>query len=399
MKSDPNGHFFDLLRVNGDRAEVLPHIHHMKDLLEVSPATILARFKEDQQRDFEKILESEELLLQGILRYPGAKPDTSSDPLSHLDHGQILRLFRELHDHVMSHPVWLHPFFVRFFQGEFNARQLHLFALNYFNQIKNTRQCVALALGRFHSLMPATHGIFSERIREIVQIILSQLVADEYGVGTHPVEQYPSLHRIFQSTTHIVMYRQLLNGLQIPSDKQDVPLFPGVADNVLIQRLLAGNSAFTGLESLASVGLGMEWGVPEFFTLLLGGILRFAWKNQFPLQAEHLIVLTAHVRYDVMHAISVMLATSLYVFDEKDVDSIKGAVNTLMAGRYAMMSDLYYRIFNEKIPDATGIDLDNRYRIKDQRMRELLIQARGEIAPGSVVEEAEYRNSKVTPLP
>ena len=79
-------------------------------------------------------------------------------------------LFLELHDHVMNHPVWRHPFFLRFAEGAFSRDEFLRFGVHYFNQVKNTRQCVALALGRFHSLMPMRYGQLNERVSELTQV-------------------------------------------------------------------------------------------------------------------------------------------------------------------------------------------------------------------------------------
>jgi hypothetical protein len=190
----------------------------------------------------------------------------------------------------------------------------------------------------------------------------------------------------------------MFDGLGVPFGEQDVPLLHGVADNVLTQRLVAGSEEFSPLEALASVGLGMEWGVPEFFSLLLGGMIRWAWKNDVPLTQEQLIVLIAHVRYDVLHAIAVMMVTSLYVKEEGDVDSIKGATNTLMAGRYGMMTEMYQHVFGERCPSLAEIDLDPRYHLRDRRIERALLRARAQVADRRVVDAAGYRVKKETPF-
>ncbi|HEY0721525.1 MAG TPA: hypothetical protein VGE50_09755, partial [Gammaproteobacteria bacterium] len=312
--------------------------------------------------------------------------------------GALREMFLDLHEHVMSHPVWRHPFFVRMFNGQFTHEQLQRFALHYFNQVKNTRQCVALALGRFNGVMPMEYGCLNERVSELTQIVLAQLIADEYGVGSHSVEDYPSMGSLFATTTHPVMYRQLFEGLNIPFEQQDQPLLHGVVDNVLIQRLVAGNPAFTTQEALASVGLGMEWGVPEFFTLLLGGMIRYAWQNSVPLTSHHLEVFIAHVRFDVLHAIAVMLVTSLHAEDDQAVVRIKGATNMLMAGRYGMMSDLYRHVFEERCPALGEIGLDARYHLRDRRIATELLRARAAVDPRRVVDGVAYRGSTALPF-
>ncbi len=404
--SDTATPFSDLLTVDSEgRPRVLPTVHHLEQLLEMDAEAVLERFKQDQVADFRKVVEelkdpsnalyAEFAELRTIAEAQGDNPflDTAL-----FDPQALEGMFLELHDHVMAHPVWRHPFFVRVFNGEIDKQQLTEFALHYFNQVKNTRQCVALALGRFSGVMEMPYGQLNERISEMSQIVLAQLVADEYGVGSHEVEEYPSLGGLFASRTHIVMYRQLFEGLGVPFEEQDVPMLHAVADNILIQRLVAGDERFTPLEALSSVGLGMEWGVPEFFTLLLGGMVRFAWQNDVPLTREHLIVFVAHVQYDVLHAISVMLVTSFYANDEEAIARIKAATNMLMSGRYGMVSELYEHVFKEACPGLHEIDLPSQYHITDRRIEQALLKARSEVAEGRVVDTEAYRQKTAMPF-
>lgn len=391
--------FSDLLeRLPDGRARLLPQVHHIPELLDLDPEEVLRRFKQAQAADFRRVIA--ELhdpanplhqVLEGLRALAGHDPGNPFGALPLFGEGALEALFSELHDHVMDHPVWRHPFFIRIFRGEFTRAQLEAFALNYFNQVKNTRQCVALALGRFSGFLGLPYGCLNERTSELTQIVLAQLLADEYGVGSHALEEYPSLGGLFHTTTHIVMYRKLFDGLGVPFVRQDVPMLHGVADNALTQRLVAGHDDFTTLEALASVGLGMEWGVPEFFTLLLGGIIRFAWRNELPLTTDHLEVLIAHVKYDVLHAISVMLVTGFFIREADDVQRVKDATSTLMAGRWGMMSDLYRHVFGEECPSLAEAGLDGRYHLRDRRIERALRAARARVPDGTVVDAAGYR--------
>ena len=402
----PTASFSDLLVEMPDGALMLNDgVHPMRELLSMDAEEVLTAFKRSQQQDFSAVIDQLEApdnpLNQQLneLRAIAAKEPGNRFPDLELFQPRGLKtLFSALHDHVMDHPVWRHPFFVRIFRGDFDQPQLVLFAKHYFNQIKNTRQCVALALGRFSGLMPLPYGCLNERVSELAQIVLAQLLADEYGVGTHAIEDYPDLHRLLTSTTHIAMYRELFDGLGIPFEQQDVPMLPGVADNVLTQRLLSGHADFTLVESLASVGLGMEWGVPEFFSLLLGGMIRWARNNDRKLTRRHLIVFIAHVQYDVLHAISVMLATRFFNLDRDGVRQIKQATNTLMASRYEMMTSLYRHVFVEPCAAIHDIGLDDRYRLTDRRIAAVLLQARRQIAPERVVGGDDYRCSESLPF-
>jgi len=398
--------FSDLLVELEDGSAILnPDVHPLPDLLSMPAEAVLEAFKKSQQKDFLQIidrLEDPENPLNRLLNQLRAIAEKDAqnrfNELDLFQSGALRELFITLHNHVMDHPVWRHPFFLRMFAGDFDQAQLTRFARHYFNQVKNTRQCVALALGRFSGLMPLPYGCINERVSELAQIVLAQLLADEYGVGTHAVEDYPDLHGLLTSTTHIVMYRNLFEGLGVPFEEQDVAMLPGVADNVLTQRLLSDHPSFTLVESLASVGLGMEWGVPEFFSLLLGGMIRWGWKNNVPLTQKQLIVFIAHVQYDVLHAISVMLITSFFNYENDALVQIKQATNTLMSSRYHMMSDLYRHVFDEDCPGIDGIGLAPEYHLKDRRIAEALITARRQVAPERVVDGEAYRRSDDLPF-
>ena len=398
--------FSDLLELDGSGApKLLPNVHHLEELLQLDAEAVLSRFKTDQVTDFQKVIteldDPQNPLFQLFDELRQVGEQQGENPFGKtaiFSSAELKRMFLELHEHVMEHPVWRHPFFLRIFKGDFTQQQLTAFAKQYFNQVKNTRQCVALALGRFSGTMAMPYGVLNERVSELTQIVLAQLLADEYGVGSHGIDDYPSLGGLFASTTHIVMYRQLFEGLGVPFAEQDEAMLHGVADNVLIQRLVAGDPRFSTLESLSSVGLGMEWGVPEFFSLLLGGMVRFAWQNGVPLTRHHLHVFIAHVQYDVLHAISVMLVTSLYCDNDKAMADIKGATNMLMAGRYGMMSAMYQHVFAEACPSLQEIELAPQYQIADRRIEEALREARAQVADGTVVDVDAYRQQQATPF-
>ena len=398
--------FTDLLTLDADGVPRLqPGVHPMPDLLSLSAEEVLESFRQSQISDFTRVigaLEGEDNALHRLFGQMRAiaeqEPGNRFNRLELFQPGALQSMFMQLHEHVMRHPVWRHPCFVRIFEGDFDRAQLEAFALNYFNQVKNPRQCVALAQGRFSGFISLPYGSLNERVSELAQIVLAQLLADEYGVGTHSIDDYPDLGDLLTSTTHIVMYRQLFEGLDVPFERQDVPMRHEVADNVLIQRLLAGHPDFDLVEALASVGLGMEWGVPEFFSLLLGGMIRWAWRNDVPLTQRHLIVFIAHVQYDVLHAISVMLATSLFGHEENALHRIKQATNMLMSGRYNMMSGLYRLLFGESCGEITEIDLDPRYHITDRRIEAALLAARQTVADGTVVDAAAYKADRRVPF-
>lgn len=392
------------LVISTDRGPRLPaSVHHLPDLLELSAEAVLDRFKASQEADFGAVVTALDRSDDPLRRLFQSVRDVGGDDTDFarsivFQPGGLSNLFQDLHGHVMAHPVWRHPFFLRVFEGPLSRAEVGRFLLHYFNQVKNTRQCVALAIGRFHSLVDFPYGLSSQPVSELTQVVLAQLVADEYGVGASSLEDYPSLDGVFRSTTHITLYRRLLDALSIPAEEQDVALLPGVADNVLTQRLVAGSPEFTPLEALSSVGLGMEWGVPEFFSLLLGGMIRHAVREALPLTAHDLEIFIAHVKYDVLHAVSVMAATALHMQGEDDVARVKNAVNMLMSARYDMMSSLYQEVFGEAVPGISGIGLDSRWHVTDRRIETALIAARKAVGAGTVKGQEVWAQEAATPF-
>ena len=113
---------------------------------------------------------------------------------------------------------------------------------------------------------------------------------------------------------------------------------------------------------------------------------------------RHLEVFIAHVRYDVLHAVSVMLATSLHMHQHSDMQVVKDACSTLMAARYAMMSDLFAHVFGEPCADLTAFGLENRHRLGDRRIATLLPEARAAVDPSRLVEGAAYLQRQDLPF-
>lgn len=109
-------------------------------------------------------------------------------------------------------------------------------------------------------------------------------------------------------------------------------------------------------------------------------------------------VLTAHVRQDVGHAISVMLVTAMLASNPDSIDRIKNATNILMSSRYQMMSDIYADVFEESCPAIHEIDLAPRYHITDRRIVDALVEARSRTNPIAVLDHAVWAASGRMPF-
>jgi hypothetical protein len=380
-----------------DRKLLPPSTHPFADLLAMSPSEIHERYTQQQHLEF---FDTVDKLFADDPDPAGALPliaDLRAIPgidglRDRLDREAVCARFERLHKHVLGHPVWMHPFFVRFAEGDLARAQFRRFLSQYLNQIKNTRQCVALALGRLNSLELDIadidgHALLAERISEQTQVVLAGILADEYGVAARPTgsgEHDELAGDMFSSVTHVELYRRLFELIDVPLADQDVPLLPSTADNVLIQRLIAGDRRFDQLEALASVGMAMEWGVPVFFSMLLRGVLLFADKNGIMVEPRQVEVLTGHVRQDVEHAVGVMLVAALWVRSEADMRRIMDTASAVMAGRYAMMTAIFEDTFGEPCPHLESLPIDPDYQLADRRILAALAEARSMADPSRI---------------
>ncbi len=379
-------------------------IHPFPDLLAMTPYDVLESYKVQQRRDFEAVFQRLKEDGGFLPALPWIRTMLELDPQNvvarNADVERMRALFTDMHRHVMAHPVWTHPFFCRFHDATMERAQVARFLCHYLNQVKNTRQCVALCLGRFNSLADLPFGRLNEAVSELVQVVLAGLLADEYGTEGAASDMHASLDiaELTNKRTHIVLYRQLFELLEMPPADQDVALLPEIADNVLVQRLLAGSDAFREVEALASVGLGMEWGVPTIFSMLLGGLIRFADRENIVWTPHHLEVLTGHVRQDVDHAVSVMVASALLVNGEDDISAIKNATNILMSSRYEMMTGIYRDVFGEACASIDEIDLAPAYYVMDHRIADELTEARARTPVEQVVGHSTWFASDRLPF-
>jgi hypothetical protein len=383
--------------------------HPLPNLLQLSAGEILHAYRKSQTEEFTNVLRQ----VRGCADLTSEIP-LLKDYLAHfraeglrrrLSTGVLEDLFLHMHEHVMAHPVWEHPFFVRVAAANVNSAQLQCFAGQYFNQVKNTRQCVALALGRFHTMNRHPDGALSIVLSELTQMVLAGLLADEYGSaagdrGDHSERLGKSspavdIRELFSHVTHPELYRRFQRALGGTARDFDVPMLHGVADNVLVQRILSGHPAFDQLEALASVGLGMEWGVPAFFSMIMAGIIKVARREGLTLDARSMEIWSAHVRQDVEHAIAVMIVTSFYVENASDVSRIENATNILMAFRYNMMSEIYREVFSEPCADIGAIPLVSRHFVHDGRIEALLAAERGGLHPESVRDREAYVGRRI----
>lgn len=374
--------------------------HPLPGLLSMSCEQILGAYRTSQLGDVSAALNASALdgdnlasAIDLLGRYFAVFP--SEAHRRRLNTSVIEGFFKDLHSHVMAHPVWMHPIFTKFSDGEVTLDQLRVFSLHYFNQVKNTRQCIALALGRFHSMLP---DMPDERIdnafSELTQVVLAGLLADEYGFASAaPAKGNQSeleisqtkvkreqvavdIEGLFSPVTHPALYRRFLVALGITVADYDVPMLHAVADNVLVQRILSGDHSYDHIEALASVGMGMEWGVPAFFSMIIAGCLKLAQRAGIELDANSMEIWSAHVRQDVGHAVAVMLVTSFFVRDQNDIERIKYATNALMAFRYEMMSEIHEEVFGMACPRVDHIELPRHYLLRDSRLLQLLPAAR-----------------------
>ena len=136
--------FSDLVFFAGGEPVLPSEVHPLPNLLQLDAEGVLEAFKLSQREDFTRVVAEVErpgAPLQTLFaalreRVPADNP---FHRVALFEKGALEAMFLDLHDHVLSHPVWRHPFFVRVFEGRIDAAQVRRFATQYFNQVKNTR--------------------------------------------------------------------------------------------------------------------------------------------------------------------------------------------------------------------------------------------------------------------
>ena len=124
--------FSDLLALDDDgMPRLLPGVHPMPDLLTLSAEEVLESFRHSQISDFTRIigdLEGEDNPLHRLFGEMRAvaeqEPGNRFNELELFQPGALHAMFMQLHEHVMRHPVWRHPCFIRIFEGDFDHTQL-----------------------------------------------------------------------------------------------------------------------------------------------------------------------------------------------------------------------------------------------------------------------------------
>ncbi|MFM5917410.1 MAG: hypothetical protein ACKOOL_07745 [Novosphingobium sp.] len=359
------------------------------ELMGLQPHEVIGYFERKQADDFfdaiARISDGKGISIRLVPLFDRlTDPADRAEIAERISDNRLQSLFSTMHRHVMSHPVWTHPLLMRIAAGEYDLAQLRRFATLYFGQVKNTRQCVAACLARFDLVGSGrrSQGSLDNAIAELSQLILASLLMDEYGFD-HPVpaeaEDAPdvagctvrnNLHR----ETHTELYRSFLDGLSIDRSDQDHPVLRAVAVNVCVQKMVADHRSFSRLEALASVGMGMEWGVPAMFMLVLLGLARGQEGGLFDLRPEHVRIWSAHVEQDVDHGIAMLIASAVNLADTPDIAAMQQATSLLMGSRYAMLSAVYEAVFGEQCPVSTASSGAIVDPCSDERVARLLPQ-------------------------
>jgi hypothetical protein len=311
---------------------------------------------------------------------------------------EIISFQEEIQDHTMNHPVWSHPFLESFSSGDISPDAFRLFAPHFFNYVKNTSQTVALSIGKFYSLTPGHYGLLSERISELTRLVLSQSLTDEFSINHRNRDRNFEVMRLLNPHTNSSSYRQFLDKLNIPFPDQDIRLSHGMADTVIIMRLLAGSESFTELESLTSIGVNEIWGVSEFYSVILKGIKNFSEKQNTAFSENELEIFRNHSVYDLNYSLAFMLTAALHFHNDHPLVSVKNVINIVMASRYAMLSDLNRIVFDKESPRLYEHESHKQYLVGDRRIENELIIARQKLVEDTVININEYKDKKATPF-
>ncbi len=366
-------------------------IYPVSHLLDMEVDRILGLFKDSQREEFVRIIETSSEILDSILPvkvYENSKYNQKKSAFKDL--------FARLHDHIAEHPLWLHPFYQRIFNAEFDLEQLKRFTKSYFNQVKNRQKDATPPLSQWH--VTSFSGMDFERTSKLTQVILSQLVAREFLPGIHPMDESAAATGTPQPHSPILMFRRLFEALHIEKEGHDEPMVQEAMDHILIQRIIAADSRFARPATLALYAPAMEWGGPDFFSFILSGLLRFLDREKLSVTAGDLLLFISHIKYHVMRSVSVIFATLFYIDSEEEFEKMIEVVNALMAGQYAMMTGIYKYVFNEDCGNLMDIYPDMKYANADPQIGEKLIQHRKTVSDCEVIAYRDYVEKKDHPF-
>jgi pyrroloquinoline-quinone synthase len=236
----------------------------------------------------------------------------------------LQRLKRE----VIGHPALVHPFLVRFGEGDASEEGVRTFAIQYYRHVRVSRLYLAALISGC-------------RDDERLQLALAGILFDEYG-HLDPEETHPAL------------YRRFLKALNITEDEWEAPrTLPEIELYIETHYALCRHPDIR--LGLGALGPASEWPVPPIYVRLTEGLKRSAG-----LPDEALEIFTSHVTMDVEHARIMMDAAVPYTGDEEGQRRVReGAVRSLDA-RSVMLDGLYRAVYKEPVPLAGSVGVSGR---------------------------------------
>ncbi|MFB6423860.1 iron-containing redox enzyme family protein [Streptomyces microflavus] len=221
----------------------------------------------------------------------------------------------EIRNSYTDHPGYQHWFWEWFAQADLDEDLIKQFALMYYQHVLRFRLYIAGAL----TVAPS----------EKLQVALSEILADEYGVhlAAHPpADSHPEMFRKF-----------MLSAGLTEADWSDGTPIPGV------QYFFDSHFAmFRGelvSESLGAVAFGMETTTPYRHAKVLEGLAKYEKKSGVSLDVAFF---SSHVQIDEHHS-SILYDTAMPVFTSDPKGVMRGARYSFDA-REVFLDDLGARL-------------------------------------------------------
>lgn len=207
---------------------------------------------------------------------------------------------KELKDEVLAHPASDHPIFERIRSGGFTPEAIRRFSVQFYHCYGNFNEYIALLIPRIPD--------------EAMRILMARNLVDELG-------------NLSVDKTHPALFRRFLRALDLgPEDWASERPLPAVSLHVDRHYRLCSTDLLRGL---ATIGPGTEWSVPNWFTKVVHGLVRY---RQF--EDEDLAYWTVHITLDMEHSSDAELLLQHYATSEEAQRGLReGAFLSLDATR------------------------------------------------------------------
>jgi pyrroloquinoline-quinone synthase len=224
-------------------------------------------------------------------------------------------LIQEIQSTYVDHPGYRHTFWEWFASSDLTIESLREFALLYYEHVRRFRLYIA--------------GAITVAPTECLQTVLSEILADEYGVpivGHPPADSHPEMFRAFMRSIGLT-----------ESDWEGNDPLPGIRYFKAMHFALFHGGLTP--EAIGAVAFGMESSTPHRHGMVLKGLDRFTARTDIPVDSTFF---ASHVSIDEVHSAE-LFSAAMPLFQSDPDGAARGARYSFDA-RAVFLDDLQARL-------------------------------------------------------